>query len=153
MKSLPLIYMGIHKGIYAGRFLDAPSTGFVTVKMAAEINRPCTISIPTEDFSVPSVEAMTLGLEKAIKAFFSNQPMYVGCMGGIGRTGLFLALMTKILNKEADPVMYVRGNYYSHAVETSQQLTYVKEFDVRKLRRYAFYCAVTYKLEQMLFNH
>ena len=53
----------------------------------------------------------------------------VGCMGGIGRTGLMLALLAKSFGEE-DPVRYVRATYYSHAVETAAQKQFIAEFKV-----------------------
>lgn len=108
----------------------------IFVKMAAEIRRPCQIDIPTPDFNVPSKTTLDLGVRKAVKAILKGQPLYVGCMAGRGRTGLFLAILAKTFGVE-NPVEYVRENYYSHAVETQGQYDFVTRYeapaDVRKL--------------------
>ena len=54
-------------------------------------------------------------------------------MGGIGRTGLFLAALAK-LSGEKDPVAYVRKHYMPHAVETQQQQDFIKNLKVWDLR-------------------
>ena len=47
---------------------------------------------------------------------------------------MFLALMTKVWGIE-NPVAYVRQVYCSQAVDTSEQIKYVDDFDVRWVRR------------------
>jgi protein-tyrosine phosphatase len=101
--------------------------------MAAEISAPCDISIPTKDFSVPHPVTMRDGLVQAIQAMVDGQMFYVGCMGGIGRTGLFLSLMARALGEE-NPVEWVRANYDKRAVETEEQQRYVMDFDLGPVR-------------------
>lgn len=109
----------------------------VGVKMAKEIDAQHDISIPTRDFSVPSVEAMQEGLIGAIDAIVTGHDIYVGCMGGIGRTGLFMGCLLKSLidagqfitvADDEDPVMLTRALYSGHAIETDEQMEYVREF-------------------------
>jgi protein-tyrosine phosphatase len=78
---------------------------------------------------------MASGLEATINYILEGKPVYAGCMGGIGRTGLLLALVLKAWGDEA-PVATVRKQYYPHAVETSEQMRYIKEFEIDpKLKR------------------
>jgi protein-tyrosine phosphatase len=77
---------------------------------------------------------MDAGLEKAVQAITLGYPLYVGCMGGKGRTGLFLAVLAKAWGIK-NPVEYVRANYYPHAVETKEQYAYVTNFKVSKAIR------------------
>ncbi len=116
---------------YATRNADFPQNVF-RVKMAKEINLPCEVNIPTVDFSVPPEPLMQLGLFNILKAMRQGNPIYVGCMGGIGRTGLTLALLAKIF-EIPNPVKFVRDTYVPHAVETSQQKEYIDNFNVTKL--------------------
>lgn len=141
-KGIP-VNLGLIQGyVFGGRFRDyIPGTRrLVGVKMAAEISHPHDISIPTEDFSVPDVSDMKQGLMEALEHLSQGRDIYVGCMGGIGRTGLFMGVMAKLLddyNRETepltyvrmDPVAYVRQNYISHAIETREQQDYVRTFD------------------------
>ncbi len=112
--------------VTGGPFLECPST-MQGVKMAGEIRAACTIDIPTRDFMTPNREALDVGLTKAVRLVLAGQPLYVGCMGGKGRTGLFLAVLAKAFGVE-QPVEYVRANYYRHAVETAEQYDFVKRF-------------------------
>jgi protein-tyrosine phosphatase len=119
--------------VCGGPYADKPE-GFYGVKMAAEIDRPCEVDVPTVDFQVPDVKTLKAGLLKAYRALQKGKPVYVGCMGGIGRTGLFLACLAKV-SGIADPVKFVRAHYYGHAVETAEQKALVKAIDVRGIRR------------------
>jgi len=114
--------------VFGGPFRDCPSN-MKGVKMAREINKECDVDIPTEDFQTPDPKLLHKGLEQAVKLIIAGEPVYVGCMGGKGRTGLFLAVLAKAF-KIKKPVQFVRTNYYSHAVETSEQMAFVKKFPI-----------------------
>lgn len=113
--------------------IGGPSTNrlpdAIFVKMAAELPFPCEIDIPTEDFQTPDKHLLDAGLIAATRAIIQGRPLYVGCMAGRGRTGLFLAVLAKAFDIE-NPVEYVRENYYSHAVETSSQYKFVSEYKI-----------------------
>jgi hypothetical protein len=97
------------------------------------------VAIP--DFHVPAA-SQRAEVDAALKAAFAKlldgKRVWVGCMGGWGRTGLFLALMAKMAGEES-PVTFVRANYTPRAVETQEQMEYVEDFDVRELRHW-LYC-------------
>lgn len=114
--------------VTGGPYHDRPDT-MVGVKMAAEINRPADISIPTRDFCTPDLKMLDAGLLHAAEALVNGDPLYVGCMGGKGRTGLFLAVLAKALGVK-QPVEFVRKHYYAHAVETSDQYQFVTNYTV-----------------------
>lgn len=93
------------------------------------------VHLPIKDFSVPSSSAaVERALLSAFHAALSGKPVYVGCMGGWGRTGLFLALMAKVAGVDK-PVEYVREHYTPRAVETKEQYAYVEQFDVRPIQK------------------
>jgi hypothetical protein len=127
--------------VTGGPFMECPPT-MKGVKMAAEIKQACAVDIPTQDFKVPDRKTLYRGLNKALDLVLAGEPVYVGCMGGKGRTGLFLAVLVKAFGQKK-PVEWIRTNYYSHAVETDQQYAFVKEFritptmrrKIKKLRR------------------
>ncbi len=78
------------------------------------------VHLPIHDFSVPSPDQqdeVELALRETLEALLDGKPVYVGCMGGWGRTGLFLALLAKVCGVD-QPVTYVRENYSNRAVET-----------------------------------
>jgi len=126
----------VHGTIFGGPFVKAPrgARRMVTVKMAKEISAPHDISIPTEDFNVPSMGDMNAGVLEALALMADGNDLYVGCWGGIGRTGLFMAVMAKIMfayhQQQVAPVAFVREKYNQHAVETAQQMRFVDDYDV-----------------------
>jgi hypothetical protein len=126
---LPMLWGSSYK-VFGGRYIDKP-VGMLGVKMAMEIKKWAAIDIPTRDYDVPPVDVMTRGLREGVKLIADGEPLYVGCMGGVGRTGLYMAILAKAWGVK-DPVKYVRDQYYSHAVETKQQMEYVENFVIPK---------------------
>lgn len=117
--------------VIGGAYKARPLEGTVNLKLAKEIKAPFDINIPIEDFCVPEKEDMDKGLESAVRAITKGQCLYVGCMAGRGRTGLFLAVLAKAFGIDK-PVEYVRATYYSHAVETHEQFQYVSDYEIPK---------------------
>jgi hypothetical protein len=101
------------------------------VKLAVEIGAPCDVSIPIRDYDVPTIESLNSGIYDAVAMLGRGEALYAGCMGGIGRTGLFLACLVKCFGVK-DPVEYVREHYYGHAVETELQYKFVRDFKPTK---------------------
>lgn len=147
-----MVTVGPHRAmIYGGPYRQyiPGQRRLVGVKMAKEIEADHDIDIPTKDFSVPNVGALQQGLSDAIRHIALGNDVYVGCMGGIGRTGLFMGCLLKALHDAApeefeapfDPVMMTRELYSSHAIETAEQMDYVREFPtepvVATYRQYA----------------
>lgn len=92
------------------------------------------LHLPIRDFATPDDPyAVEDAIFDTFRAALSGKDVYVGCMGGIGRTGLFLALLAKTAGIP-EPVKWVRANYNPLAVETNHQAKYVNQFDVAKLR-------------------
>jgi len=119
--------------VVGGPYINKPDFAF-GVKMAAEINLPCDVSVPTNDYSVPDKEQLRRGLIKTLLAMNNHNIIYVGCMGGIGRTGLFIAALVKIFHPNIEPVLYTRANYLSCAVETLEQQRYIADLYVDDIR-------------------
>jgi hypothetical protein len=91
------------------------------------------LHVPIRDFGVPKdEEALRRVIIETLRAALSGRQVYVGCMGGWGRTGLFLALLAKAAGVE-NPVGYVREHYSARAVETQEQKRFVDRFDVGPL--------------------
>lgn len=131
IKGMPIV-------VFGGPYRDySPVNNVIGVKMAAEIRKPCLVDIPTDDFSVPEHENMVAGMIKSLQYVRAGNSLYVGCMGGVGRTGLFMGVLAKVAidanngryEGYVDPVAYVRNNYKSHAIETMEQMKFVREFD------------------------
>jgi len=63
-------------------------------------------------------------------------PVYIGCWGGIGRTGTAFAGLVRALGvDEASPAAWARESYLYNAVETGAQKDLIKEFDVSDVQR------------------
>lgn len=146
MRSLILDFGGKHVEIYGGPYFERPSSCF-GVKVAQEIDLPCNISLQIRDYSVPDEKQAKRALLGCIKALSRGESLYVGCWGGKGRTGLFLALLAKSAGV-ADPVGYVRSTFNAHAVETEEQKKYVESFPAFWLRWAYKAASVAARLEQ-----
>lgn len=147
--GIPFSFGPLQTTVFGGPYRKfSPDRRLVGVKMAAEINMDCDVDIPTEDYSVPDHTDMVNGLCAALSFVAAGNDLYVGCMGGIGRTGLFLGCMTKVLmdfetsypelvlvEKVAirDPVAFVRKHYKGSAIETDEQRSYVRNFDTQEV--------------------
>ncbi len=127
--------------IAAGPYRSKPSNQ-PGVKLAAEFDLPYMVDCPIKDFGVPEPKIVEDALYATILMMRRGTVPYVGCFGGKGRTGLFLALMLKVSykacrrfwhSKEIDYVAGIRNLYSDHAVETQEQADFVRDFDVRAL--------------------
>jgi hypothetical protein len=68
------------------------------------------------------------------KQIDAGRKVHCGCMGGHGRTGMFLAALVTRYG-ESDAIEYVRTNYCKTAVESTSQVDFlVKEFGCKKLK-------------------
>ena len=118
------------------RFEPAPHRFGVCVRAENAARKVKDVWLPIADFSVPSDHAYPDVLKAVTETFaaaIGGKVVYVGCMGGWGRTGLFLCLLAKAAGIK-DPIAFIRANYTQHAVETLSQETYVNGFDVRPIR-------------------
>lgn len=119
--------------LMGGPYVNKPAH-YYGVKMAAEIDKPCHIDIPTRDFNIPDEKVFLRGIVEGYVRMLKGQHLYVGCMGGIGRTGLYMAGMAKVMYMAGyinQPVVeYVREYYLSHAVETTQQIQFINNLEV-----------------------
>lgn len=127
--SLTLPFGWADRVIYAGPWANRPRH-VMGVKLAPEVEGFSRWYLPIRDFSIPlntrEVDRILRDVLWAL-AFNTATPVYVGCYGGKGRTGLFLALLAKCLGVK-DPVAYVRKHYRPEAVETEQQRKFVAEY-------------------------
>jgi len=83
------------------------------------------------DYGLPT-DAETAA-NKIIAAFErarTGERVEIGCIGGLGRTGTVLACMAVLSGVPADQAVdWVRTHYHPDAVETTEQETWVEEFD------------------------
>ena len=130
---------------FGGPYATKPANSFgVCLLESPPVREPFVEAwLPIPDFGVPAdLAEVERVLKKAFTAALDGKVVFVGCMGGRGRTGLFLALLAKVANGslirahglEIDPVLLVRARYSAHAVETSEQYEFVERFDASHLR-------------------
>lgn len=145
--KFPLRLGQIKQDIVGGPYSYKPPE-FYGIKMAEEINRDCVISIPTRDFNVPDTGRLLAGLYAGISLAQQGCPLWVGCMGGIGRTGLYFGALAKVMARyqkltkhrvTIDPIEYTRANYLAHAIETPEQRHWVRMLDVDAVAEWAVY--------------
>lgn len=120
-------FKGVTRRMYGGSFFMAPDKNdYLTINLMQE--KPeldSSIYFPIRDYSIPQGrEALRKVFEEILA---SDQDVYVGCFGGKGRTGLFMAAFLKYLGNP-NPIPTVREQYNSHAVETQEQANYVMNF-------------------------
>ena len=116
----------VKREIIGGPYVERPADYF-GVKMAIEINKPCDVDIPTHDFQVPSYSDLDKGVRASLIPIARGRKVYFGCWGGIGRSGLYAAALSKSLGIP-DPIKYVRANFKPHAVETKQQMEFIDNY-------------------------
>jgi hypothetical protein len=104
--------------------------GDLTIKLASEVKGDATISLKCQDFGTFEDDgAVEASLLAAVYTIAQGRDVYVGCMGGIGRTGTWMAIMAGLLQPGIrDTIKFIRKNYRSGAVERDEQATYVKNF-------------------------
>ena len=147
--------------VMGGRYLDKP-VGVRGVKLAQEIKISADVVLDIPDFGVPTNHQVDSALYQALKILTEDGVIYLGCAGGIGRTGMFMAILIKtigLLNVEAEektrwykfkkflggspnsdylgmrnfPVQWVRDEYLTTAVETQEQYSFVSHYDPKHM--------------------
>lgn len=96
------------------------------IRCAEEIPVPkdrIAFDISTKDFRPFDDDVIRKDLPHILTALIRGERLYVGCMGGTGRTGTFLSILAAqhpgMLGEDA--IAYVRMTYRSGAVETEEQ--------------------------------
>lgn len=84
---------------------------------------------PMDDRQAPNeVEQFTRVVDWTLEQVDAGRSVFVGCMGGHGRTGLFLtALVLRSGFETDDALAFVRENYCKKAVETDAQIAYLEK--------------------------
>ena len=81
-----------------------------------------------QDMSIPNdAEDFRKLAEWAIEQAKAGKKVHAGCIGGHGRTGMFLALVTQLIAPELNAIDHVRTVYCHKAVETTQQEKFLME--------------------------
>lgn len=103
------------------------------VRCAAEIDTPedrIAFDLGTEDFTTFDPYMLKAVLPDLLKALERGDKLYVGCMGGSGRTGTLLAILAgQHPDMEgSDAIRYIRDVYKCAAIETQAQEDQVIKF-------------------------
>lgn len=98
-------------------------------------NEGTDIHYPIIDRSVPtSIKSFKQMLGWVSQRMLAGDRVFCGCIGGHGRTGLFLAALTKFMNGDKDAITTVRKNYCTKAVESVSQVDWlVKHFGINEV--------------------
>lgn len=124
--------------VFGGPFRDKPRhMAGVKLQPTHENPEPCDVHCPIRDFGVPDEDVAHAALRQALRLMLvERRTLYVGCMGGTGRTGLFLGLLLKVAGSK-NPLKDVRATYKAHAVETRDQERFLARAEVDDLARTA----------------
>ncbi len=129
--------------VYAGSFIAncyrLEEEGYYAVNLTAEGQHlPHSLSIPIRDFDVPQgnvLNGFEDNLRTMLQAALDGEKVFFGCMGGVGRTGIVLACLYKVFGVEnTNIVYYTRQNLDKHAIETPEQINFVKNFNPTNLK-------------------
>lgn len=129
---------GVGHTVIGGPF-DAFSGGFgVCLEKESRKARLATLAVDVPDFGVPARYVFENLIENIVLHMLENPrgTVFIGCKGGIGRTGMVMAGLVRALGIDShEPVAWVRANYLRHAVETEAQVRLVETFNVSRIQR------------------
>lgn len=117
--------------ITGGPFDSIPEGAYgVCLEVASARAGQADVLLPTADFGLPKPEELRAAVAKVLAQMEANpgQPVHVGCKGGVGRTGLFIAALAKAAGVEGDALDHVRRNYLANAAETPAQEAMARGF-------------------------
>lgn len=112
--------------VFGGPYRLRPASTF-GVLAAREIAAPADAKVLADDFQTPTHEDMDTAIRALLIPLARGVPVYIGCMGGIGRTGLVIACLLKTAGVK-NPVQETRMRFKPHAVETQAQAKFCDEF-------------------------
>ncbi len=92
---------------------------------AADLN---TRHVPVADFGTPSLEQLSEGVAYIRQRASDDEPVYVHCWAGIGRTGTFLAAYLASTGIDVDEAVSQVRALRPGAVETAEQLEQLRRF-------------------------
>lgn len=106
---------------------------------------PTFVRLPIIDQSVPSDrDTFDKLIDWTIEQMKAEKRVHVGCIGGHGRTGLFLAVLVHRITGQADATQWLRDNYCKKAVESKAQVNWLhKHYGIEKVDATKAYTATT----------
>lgn len=82
---------------------------------------------PIKNYDVPHHSNFIDVINQACTYIQEGHTIFVGCLSGHGRTGLFLTLLYYHLTQDKNGLYVIRERYCKKAVESVRQLNYLKE--------------------------
>jgi hypothetical protein len=144
----PLVLPGTNLVIYGGRcsdpivkdadiYIGFDSTSMRYTERSYPWKKGYEFSFPIPDMGVPSKPDEFRKLVKwTRKKLEEGLKVHCGCIGGHGRTGIFLAALVSDFG-EADAINYVRANYCKKAVESTSQVNFLaSEYGIKPVEGY-----------------
>ena len=152
-EPLKLVNNGVDYEIYGGSCSHpVVSNADIYIGFDQYSMKPQGTLMPWEEGYAPIVEVsfpiVDMGVPKDPKRFIAlvdwtcnqlqlGKLIHAGCIGGHGRTGTFLAAVTKVFTGEKDAITYVRDNYCKKAVESDEQSRFLeKHFGIEVQKGY-----------------
>lgn len=126
MKKIMLPHFDHSHQLFGGSYyLSGVSFPGFRVNLMAEHSLESDLSVPIKDFSVPfNKEIFIASMATIADELLMNKPVFVGCYGGCGRTGLALASLAHLIG-EPDPIVWLQSNYLLNSPETQEQKEFV----------------------------
>jgi hypothetical protein len=120
-----LLQVGGHRHVIIGGPFDAFNGGFgVCLDKHSSKAKDADLLLDVPDFGIPPAALLEKALVTTVDFMLHRPdvPVFVGCRGGIGRTGMFMAALVRSVGVDTlHPVEWVRSHYLRGAVETSAQ--------------------------------
>lgn len=138
IKAVPIpLASGKTGWLHAGPTREMPE-GYRLIRCAEEIPvavEDVAYDLGAKDFEILPKDAVMFSLPDILSDLEDGRPLFVGCMGGTGRTGTLLAILVAqhpaFTGEMA--VAYIRQVYKPHAVETPEQREQVERFSELKI--------------------
>ena len=90
------------------------------------------IYAPIPDFSAPEIGFWDQALKEAVTAIQNGENLVIHCHAGIGRTGMFAAILAhKLLGTDADQSIEWVRKYIPYAIDTDHQKRFVRDHIAR----------------------
>lgn len=124
--KLPMLF-GQFYTIYGGPYPVRPMR-MVGVKLDPKQHVPYDIALDIDDFKTPDMAETLEVVHEIAKEIVAGNPVYIGCMGGWGRTGTIMACVAKAFG-DTTPIARTRAEYQSRAIENYAQEDFVRDFE------------------------
>lgn len=126
MKKVFLPNVLVSHELFGGSFYleGAAFLGF-RVNLMDRSTLECDLLIPIVDYSVPqNKEQFVTSMAQVAEQVLTGGPVFMGCYGGRGRTGVALASLARLMG-EPEPIAWLQTNYMLNAPETEEQKAFI----------------------------